>query len=316
MDALGCRVAFVAPAYPENGRILRDGVLYAGDEKINAMDIISSDMKRSVRSVPLSVVQQGPDTLVQYIGNSRDSGTEVFVFDACTDEDLENVYLAADRCGEKYVLCGSAGLARFDARKLAGKLGDTQHTDMAGEPRENGIIIAVTGSRNRETRSQFLKVSETLKVPCIVIDKELVAGHKAELAIRKCLKEAEERICQGDRVLLIGVSSLFEEFHMVLKDSEENYRMAFDLAVCLGKLTARMYKKNPVRGIISNGGDTTLQLCRQLGVYGIEPVSEVVPGAPLGIMVGGRADGTAIITKSGGFGGDSVLVDCISFLEH
>ena len=313
MDALNCSLAFVSSAYPENGRTIRDGILTAGRNRIDAVKCIATDMNRGVCSVSLAVVQQGASAMEQFIADNRKKNAEVFVFDACTDADLESIYSVASGYTEPYVLCGSAGLAQFDAKKLSCSV---KHASTLNVAEKEGIILAVTGSRNIETRAQVTKAAEDFSIPCITMDKNLVAQGKADAARTSCMAKIEKRIAAGDSVVLLAVSSLFEDFHMVLKDSEENYRIAEELACNLGKLANAVYEQFPVQAIIANGGDTTMQLCRQLGAYGIEPVAEVTPGTPMGVFIGGKADRIPVITKSGGFGSESVLTESIHFLQN
>ena len=64
-------------------------------------------------------------------------------------------------------------------------------------------------------------------------------------------------------------------------------------------------------GLMLCGGDTALLVCDRLGATGIRLEAEVEPGVPLGRIIGGAADGLAVVTKSGGFGGTSTL-GCIA----
>jgi D-threonate/D-erythronate kinase len=315
MDALKCDIAFVAPSYPENGRIVRDGILSAGGQEIPAVDSISADTQCPVCSVPLVIVAAGDTAIATFLEKNRSSGRIVFVFDACTDNDLNTIYRAVHNWKERFILCGSAGLAHFDAVKKA------ENESYAASfstclKKTNGLIVVLTGSRNKETKMQYIKASEEFHIPFVVIDKTAVSYRLRNQVIRSCLEEIEKQVRQGNKIILIAISSLFDEFHLVLRDSEKNYRMARALAGCLGKLAARIYKRYEISGFISNGGDTTLQLCKELGVQGIRPVAEVVPGVPVGILAGGRADGVPVITKSGGFGAESVLCNCITFLNR
>ena len=49
----------------------------------------------------------------------------------------------------------------------------------------------------------------------------------------------------------------------------------------------------------------------QLGATGIRIVDSLVEGIPLGVVVGGVADGTPVFTKAGGFGAEDALVLCV-----
>jgi uncharacterized protein YgbK (DUF1537 family) len=62
------------------------------------------------------------------------------------------------------------------------------------------------------------------------------------------------------------------------------------------------------RSLLCSGGDTTLAFLRSVGQTGLEILGEVAPGLPIsGVNIAGRHVG--FISKSGGFGGASTLVD-------
>ena len=311
MDSFESDFAFVCPAYPENGRIVKSGILYAGDDKIDAVKTVAEDMKRTVRSVPLEVVREGAAAVGKYmLDEASKSGASVFVLDAYSENDLKSIYDAALSFPEKYVLCGSAGLARFDALRFAEKKKEEEKKN----PLKDGVTLVISGSRNKKTRMQFQKLCDYVHTRCIVADTKTIKYGGESKVVNDCFEKAARRIAAGDTTLLVVLSSLFEDFRIVLKDGDENYREADVLSRALGKLAARIYEAFPLRAIVSCGGDTTLRLCNALGAFGIEPVCEIVPGTPLGILVGGKADSLPIITKSGGFGDDSVLIECVDFL--
>jgi uncharacterized protein YgbK (DUF1537 family) len=59
------------------------------------------------------------------------------------------------------------------------------------------------------------------------------------------------------------------------------------------------------------GGDGARETLAQLGASGIRIVDSLVEGIPLGVVVGGEADGTPVFTKAGGFGTEDALVRCV-----
>ncbi|MBM3734999.1 MAG: hypothetical protein FJW39_04365 [Acidobacteria bacterium] len=68
-------------------------------------------------------------------------------------------------------------------------------------------------------------------------------------------------------------------------------------------------------GVFFCGGDTAAHVCGLLGVRAIQLDREVLPGVPIGRLIGGPCDGLAVVTKSGGFGAVDVLscvVDALS----
>ena len=64
-------------------------------------------------------------------------------------------------------------------------------------------------------------------------------------------------------------------------------------------------------GLLLTGGDTALLVARLLGAEGIRLEAEIEPGVPLGRLIGGRGDGVAVVTKSGGFGRADTLA-CVA----
>ena len=68
-----------------------------------------------------------------------------------------------------------------------------------------------------------------------------------------------------------------------------------------------------VLGLI--GGDGARETLGRLGASGIRIVGSLVEGVPLGIVVGGAADGTPVFTKAGGFGDEHALVECVERLK-
>lgn len=71
---------------------------------------------------------------------------------------------------------------------------------------------------------------------------------------------------------------------------------------------AELLKRPAPRALVLSGGDTALEACRALGVRGIRLVREMLPGIPLGVLIGGPYDGLPVVTKAGGFGSVDALV--------
>jgi uncharacterized protein YgbK (DUF1537 family) len=63
-----------------------------------------------------------------------------------------------------------------------------------------------------------------------------------------------------------------------------------------------------------SGGATASLVCRALGVREIHLHREIDPGIPRGVIAGGLFDGLPIVTKSGGFGKPSALIQIVDDL--
>lgn len=74
---------------------------------------------------------------------------------------------------------------------------------------------------------------------------------------------------------------------------------------------------NVVRGmgrpgtLLAAGGETLRGLCMALGAHSLEAQGRIAPGVPWSVLRGGRWDGVVVVSKSGGFGGRSLLRELI-----
>jgi uncharacterized protein YgbK (DUF1537 family) len=63
---------------------------------------------------------------------------------------------------------------------------------------------------------------------------------------------------------------------------------------------------------VLTGGDVAVAGLRALEATTVDLAPEgVETGIPLGRVRGGAADGLAVATKAGGFGGDAAIVNCL-----
>jgi uncharacterized protein YgbK (DUF1537 family) len=83
--------------------------------------------------------------------------------------------------------------------------------------------------------------------------------------------------------------------------------VAETLAAEFSTLAAR--EKWDLVGLI--GGDGARAALNRLGASGIRIVGSAIEGIPIGVIIGGRADGMPVLTKAGGFGADDALVKAI-----
>jgi uncharacterized protein YgbK (DUF1537 family) len=72
-------------------------------------------------------------------------------------------------------------------------------------------------------------------------------------------------------------------------------------------------RAQPLGGLVMTGGDTARAVCRHLGATGVELISEVEPGVPLGRLVG-RTQLLAV-TKAGAFGSEQALLRAVDQLK-
>ncbi len=66
-----------------------------------------------------------------------------------------------------------------------------------------------------------------------------------------------------------------------------------------------------VAGVFATGGETAARFLRLTQARGITGLRELLPGIPAGSILGGRYNGTRMITKAGGFGAPDAILRAI-----
>jgi uncharacterized protein YgbK (DUF1537 family) len=68
------------------------------------------------------------------------------------------------------------------------------------------------------------------------------------------------------------------------------------------------------RAVILAGGATARLVCERIGAHGVHLNGELAPGIPFGRLIGGIWDQVPVVTKAGGFGVPSTLLDAVQAL--
>ncbi len=200
------------------------------------------------------------------------AGSGVFLCDAESEADLAAIVAAGKRLAGPVLWCGSAGLARA----LAGAAPPVE--PVPGEP-----FLAIVGSSHPVTRAQLDRVED--------------AHPELWAAVREGAAEAEEvRACIAARGAAL-VTFLLPDY---MFEAEASRR----LAAILGELAPRLDRPG---GLFVAGGETLRGVADAVGAEGFEVTGEVAPGLPASRVCGGRWDGVALVSKSGGFGGPDLL---------
>jgi D-threonate/D-erythronate kinase len=270
MDATGAHGAVVCPAFPAQGRVVVERVLFVhgvavaetpiaqdphfprprrtGFSPSSTVDLVREQVTRPLSWIPLAQVREGRRALAARL--TRLVGT-VAIADAETDADLDALVDAACALPAPPLLAGAAGLARALAAHL-GVLAERTALPVAAH------LLIVAGSLHPSTRAQVeaaraagLRVLATPGSPDT--DRQAAA---ARLAV-----QARDALDAGD----------------------------VDL-------------------VIVTGGETAVALYRALDAQRIDLIGAPVPGLAMGRLRAPRHAALPIITKAGGFGDPSLFV--------
>jgi uncharacterized protein YgbK (DUF1537 family) len=196
----------------------------------------------------------------------------ISLWDAETDDDLGRIALCGAESPGPVLWCGSGGLAAA----LSAPAMPLVALSRLGRP-----MLGLFGSDHPVTAAQLGACGDDVL--------GLVGGAAAN-APRISAMLGGGGICLVRFDLADGVSR-----------SEASASIAREI----GELTRHI---RPPGSLVVAGGETLRSLCLSLGTDHLCVSGQVAPGVPVSRMVGGHWDGVEIISKSGAFGDDALLL--------
>ena len=315
MDELNIPLAIVAPSFPANRGVLEGGMLKSGETDpsavIDAVKNFAGTMDKKVESIPLEKIRQGEHQAAEFLLARREYGVQVCVADAVNDEDLAIIHRLSALLAQPHILAGSAALANQIAQKHSKNKNNITHSLF---PDSCYPALVIAGSRQWETATQILALSNSLSVPIIRFRTDLVVNGSAEKAIALAYEEASDQIKSKAELCVIAAESMFRT-GIFEGDAADDKIDNVAISSALGSLAGALMESFQFPVMISTGGDTSLEACKHLGAIGIQPLAEICPGIPIGRIVGGSCDSRHIITKSGRFGNNDTLIQIMNYID-
>jgi uncharacterized protein YgbK (DUF1537 family) len=323
MEAAGGKTLSFIPAFPKMKRWTKEGVHYIDgvpvSESVFGKDpfepvtcsyipqIIESQsqIKVSVRATTNQNISE-EENCVGYQDES-----ELLVWDAQTDKELEALGQYLYESEQMNLTAGCAGFATV-LPKLLGLRGDkVQDVKLASN------FLVICGSVNPITLTQldYAEKNGFLRIrlkPEERLDKDFWTSSLG----REKLKHWKELLAQHSCVIL-------DSNDLPGRDDTGDYAKAHGLsleeirvqiAASYGHILKDLIDSGLTSTLMVTGGDTLLGCMEQLGVREMEPVCELAPGTVLSNFFLGEKK-NQVISKSGGFGQETLLVDLASKLS-
>ncbi|MEI7025563.1 four-carbon acid sugar kinase family protein [Paenibacillus sp. y28] len=328
-DTLHPDFIVIAPAYPEAGRLVRDGFLYVHGTPVHETefgrdpktpvltsfipDLIGRQSKRSVEVISSSQLGEEESAFKKMLHSCRVRGVPYLVADSADSLELGRMLSLFAATEYSVVWAGSAGLARaVQEHSFIGENNRPQEIPPVELP-----VLAVVGSVSPRSRLQLERLLAVPQVKGIQLEgRRLVSGRsEREREILQAASQAEQSLHGGCHTVLYssGDREAIEEACEAGKRYGMNRQEVSDaIAQGLGECAARLLPKAPVGGFIITGGDTAKQVCLALGATGIQLAGEVETGVPMGLLV--MEEPLPVVTKAGGFGTDDVLEKALHVL--
>ncbi len=338
LDELKAQCAVIVPAYPTEGRRTVGGYqLVRGvpvERTVVARDPLfpvrvshvptlleQASKPEIVGHIPLSVVLHGAGPILVNLNEQIREGKKLVVIDATTNEDLEQIALAIEKAQKsaKVIPCGSAGLAQALADLWGAE--PTEGPKLKAEAdliTPASPILIVSGSNTDTTRQQIVRL----------IENYAYYGAGSRLEIFDLSPDVILGLTPTDGLVEQVVAALDGNNTVVLTTTlkEETYARTMQLAMeheisenhaseraqeLLGRLTREITQRKACK-LVLVGGETTCEVCKQLGSRQLEIMAEADVSIPLTHDEFGRW----IVTKSGGFGTPMSLANVVKFIKQ
>ena len=321
MAASGAQLAIVAAAIPAAGRVTVNGQClvhgvplveteFATDPKT---PIVSSHIKTLIglqTTLPVSelgLAQVRGGALLTELQRLSDSERGIVVVDAENDGDLAQLAQAISALTCRYVLVGAAGLA--NALPASSYLA----------PEQKLPVLVVAGSMSEATRQQIVFAAGEKSLGIVDIDVAALLQPGSETAMAEIARQATAILNDRQHCVLRTcrdadarnmIDALCEQHQLTRQQLGER------ISATLGEITLTIINQSQIGGLFLTGGDIAIAVARALKAEGYRINSEVVPCVPCGTFVNSEIDDLPVITKAGGFGGETTLRDALYFIEE
>lgn len=266
-------------------------------------------MRRKAANIDIKIVRQGIPAIINKVEKFCEKGYQVMIIDAVTKDDLKNIAFACKSLPQNTVMAGAAGLAAF-----LPMIFDVPSNIEDKLSSKEGLILVVAGTFNQTTKNQIDEVIKRTGANLIIIDTDRIIEGKTQEEIEKVVEKIQQ-LYKIDRIkpslFIIAVDTLFKPD----VDDSQIRKWSKTIAEAIGGTVRTIIDKATVQSIIITGGDTALHVLNALKAKGIDLEKEILPGIPLGRLIGGKANEIPVITKAGGFGTSKALLEVIRHLQ-
>ncbi|UCD67993.1 MAG: four-carbon acid sugar kinase family protein [Betaproteobacteria bacterium] len=232
----------------------------------------------------------------------------MLLYDALTDEHLLTVGRLLWQHGQRapHFVIGSSGVEYALAAhwRASGIISDQRAEFEPLKPVEQ--MLAVSGSASPMTAQQ-IEWAGNNGFDCIRIPTEKLAQpDTAEQAQQQLVAHGLESLSAGSSVLLYSAAGPDDPSIHATRErlDKSGGRTARVLGTAMGNIARELLKRSGLRRVVIAGGDTSSYATQELGLYALEMLAELTPGAPLcrAYSDDPQFDGLEIALKGGQMG--------------
>lgn len=300
---------FFVSAYPKLNRVTQSGRQYIDGVLVTESPFASDPLNPATSAYIPDILQKSGVSVYlvpenQVLKQLDISPKGIYVFDATTDERLQQIALWMEELKEPYAVAGCAGFAKY----LPNISACTEKKEI-NPPKIGGALI-VLGSIHLQTIQQ-IHISEADGYEVIRVTKFPDFSKETYVPKAEEVMSILERFNQGEHLILTTNSLDIEQ-----QEAKDNHwvECAMNTANSFGKLIAALFESGFNGVLIISGGDTLYGILTALESKGIEPLSAVEEGVIFAKM-DTKFGQQYIVTKSGGMGSDNVFQKIEAYLQ-
>ena len=316
MDALGTAFTIATPAFPDNGRTVFKGYLFAGNVLLsesgmqnhpltpmtdpNLVRVMQAQTKRQVGLLDHTVVARGPQAIRERMAALQDSGVGVAIVDATSNDDL--LRLGPALKGMPLVTAGSGV-----AIGLPANWGLAPSSTASQLPPAQGLRAIVSGSCSQATNRQVAHF-KAQGLPALALDPLQLTGDTDAL-VAQVMAWAQPLLPQGP-VLVYSTAEpdAVKAIQARLGVAEAGALVEHALAA-----VARALAQAGVQQLVVAGGETSGACVQALGITQLQIGPQIDPGVPW-CHAHGSAGALHITLKSGNFGTEDFFTKAFTVL--
>lgn len=311
LAATGCEQMPFMPAFPQMNRVTREGVHYIAGAPV-ARSIFGIDPFEPVKhSVVTEIIaEQSGAAAFSVPALTRDAALPeqqgILVFDAQSEEDLAVTAGRLHEAGRLRVMAGCAGLGAVVPELLG--LCSAEKPQL---PRLDPRLLVLCGSVNPVTRAQLSEAEAGGFISLRMSpEQKLTEGYFDTKEGKTYLDAWKRKLARYDAVIIDSndagdneaTSAYAREHGLTTED------LRVQISRTLGTIMGKLFDCPDVGTLLITGGDTLLQCMNCVKVYEMEPIGELASGVVLSRFTLGGCT-RFVISKSGGFGKSSLLLD-------
>lgn len=325
MEAAKSSEIMFIPAYPDAGRTTLQGCHYVHGIPLNETDFARDPINPAADCFIPRIIKNQAGAEVVVVGredlhslNIRDKGKKtVYIFDAESNDDLQNIADWLKKRNKLKLTAGCAGFAGMLSELPELIRSERAEPDISADI-ASGRMLTVCGSINELSLSQ-VRYAEKNGFYGISLDprQKLMPDYIMTENGKSFIDMIVKMVNEGKDVIIkaSGSSEEREECgRFARKMNIDENAVPSLISRSIGKLVSEIAARTDLKILSVVGGDTAVEIVNSMGFHCVAPRTDIMTGVVLSETMRHGVK-TALITKSGGFGTEDVLVKIREYIS-